>query len=54
MGELNKMYNYTIEQAVDAYQSRDSQANTIWEDMLSSGVENASDSIQYTKVYLLF
>ena len=46
MGELNKMYNYTIEQAVDAYQSRDSQANTIWEDMLSSGVENASDSIQ--------
>ena len=46
MGELNKMYNYTIEQAVDHYQSRDSQANTIWDDMLSSGVENASDSIQ--------
>ena len=30
MGELNKMYNYTVEQAVDAYQSKDSQAvNTV-------------------------
>ena len=46
MGELNKMYNYTIEQAVDAYQTRDSQANTIWDDMLSSGVEDEGNSIQ--------
>jgi len=47
MGKLNKMYEYTIEQAVDAYQSRDkSQHDSIWDDMLSSGVENASDSIQ--------
>ena len=44
------MYEYTIEQAVDAYQSKDkSQHDIIWEDMLSSGVEgveDASDSIQ--------
>ena len=39
MGELNKMYNYTVEQAVDAYLSRDSQANTIWDDMMSSNEE---------------
>jgi len=47
MGQLNKMYNYTIEQAVDAYQSKDSQANTIWDDMLSSNEEdNEGNSIQ--------
>ncbi len=46
MGELNKMYNYTVEQAVDAFQSRDSQAITIWDDMLSSGVEDEGNNIQ--------
>ena len=46
MGELNKMYNYTVEQAVDAYQSKDSQAVNIWDDMLSSGDENEGNSIQ--------
>jgi hypothetical protein len=48
MGELNKMYNYTVEQAVDAYQSRDSQANTIWDDMMSSNeeIENENSTVQ--------
>ena len=47
MGQLNKMYNYTIEQAVDAYQTKDSQADTIWDDMLSSNEEdNEGNSIQ--------
>ena len=46
MGELNKMYNYTVEQAVDAYQSKDSQAVNIWDDMLSSGDENEGNTIQ--------
>ena len=46
MGELNKMYNYTVEQAVDAYQSKDSQAVNIWDDMLSSGDENEGNNIQ--------
>ena len=45
MGELNKLY--TIEQAVDAYQSKDkSQHDSIWDDMLSSGVEDEGNSIQ--------
>ena len=40
MGKLNKMYEYTIEQAVDAYQSKDkSQHDTIWDDMISSNEE---------------
>ena len=47
MGELNKMYNYTVEQAVDAYQTRDSQANTTWDDMISSNEEdNEGNNIQ--------
>ena len=46
MGELNKMYNYTVEQAVDAYQTKHSSANTIWDDMLSSGDENEGNNIQ--------
>mgnify|MGYP001274609517 FL=1 len=48
MGELNKMYNYTVEQAVDAYQTRDSQANTIWDDMMSSNeeIENENSTVQ--------
>lgn len=47
MGELNKMYNYTVEQAVDAYQTRDSSANTIWDDMISSNEEdNEGNNIQ--------
>ena len=40
------MYNYTVEQAVDAYQSKDSQAVNIWDDMLSSGDENEGNTIQ--------
>ena len=37
MGELNKMYNYTVEQAVDAYQTKDkSHHETMWDDLMSS------------------
>ena len=50
MGKLNKMYEYTIDQAVDAYQSRDkSQHETIWDDLMSSSeevVEDEGNSIQ--------
>ena len=37
MGKLNKMYEYTIEQAVDAYQTKDkSHHETMWDDLMSS------------------
>ena len=40
MGKLNKMYEYTIDQAVDAYQSRDKDDHqVIWDDLLSSNEE---------------
>jgi len=40
MGKLNKMYEYTIDQAVDAYQSRDKDDHQlIWDDLLSSNEE---------------
>ena len=40
MGKLNKMYEYTIDQAVDAYQSRDKEDHQlIWDDLLSSNEE---------------
>jgi len=44
------MYEYTIDQAVDAYQTRDkSQHETIWDDLMSSSeevVEDEGNSIQ--------
>ena len=44
------MYEYTIEQAVDAYQSKDkSQHDIIWDDMLSSGVGVENEVIVYSK-----
>jgi hypothetical protein len=48
MGELNKMYNFTIEQAVDAYQSNDNRVDTIWDDMISSNeeIENENSTVQ--------
>jgi len=49
MGKLNKMYEYTIEQAVDAYQSKDkSQHETIWDDLVSSDeeVEDENSTVQ--------
>jgi len=50
MGKLNKMYEYTIDQAVDAYQSKDkSQHDTIWDELISSSeevVEDEGNSIQ--------
>ena len=40
MGKLNKMYEYTIDQAVDAYQTRDKDDHQlIWDDLLSSNEE---------------
>ena len=49
MGKLNKMYEYTIEQAVDAYQSKDkSQHESIWDDLVSSNeeVEDENSTVQ--------
>ena len=44
MGKLNKMYEYTIDQAVDAYQSKDkSQHDTIWDELISSSEEVVED-----------
>jgi len=46
MGELNKMYNFTIEQAVDAYQNKSSRAGDVWEDMVSVEEKNEGNNIQ--------
>ena len=42
MGEFNKMYNYTIEEAVDAYNLKD-KANAAYENLI--GNENADNNL---------
>ena len=42
MGEFNKMYNYTIEEAVDAYNLKD-KANAAYENLI--GNENANNNL---------
>ena len=46
MGELNKMYNYTVEEAVYAYVSKkeDSPAHSSWEELMMN--EDEDNSIQ--------
>jgi hypothetical protein len=45
MGEFNKMYNYTIEQATDAYNLK-SEANKAYNNLMSSGNNNGNNSLQ--------
>ena len=45
MGEFNKMYNYTIEQATDAYNLK-SEANKAYNNLMNSGNNNGNNSIQ--------
>jgi len=45
MGEFNKMYNYTIEQATDAYNLK-SEANRAYNNLMNSGNTNANNSVQ--------
>ena len=41
MGELNKMYNFTIEQATDAYTTRNgNKADIVWDEMVSNEDSN--------------
>jgi len=42
MGEFNKMYNYTIEEAVDAYNLKD-KASAAYENLI--GKENADNNL---------
>jgi len=42
MGEFNKMYNYTIEEAVDAYNLKE-KANVAYENLIGS--ENANNNL---------
>ena len=42
MGEFNKMYNYTIEEAVDAYNLKE-KANIAYENLIGS--ENADNNL---------
>ena len=46
MGELNKMYNYTVEEAVNAYVSKKtgSPATSSWEELMMN--EDEDNSIQ--------
>jgi len=51
MGELNKMYNFTVDQALDSYQLNGggSPAQIVWEDMVSleeQEEDNGSDTVQ--------
>lgn len=47
MGKFNKMYNYTVEQAVNAYNTRGSESN-VFDDFMSSieDEENENNNIQ--------
>ena len=45
MGEFNKMYNYTIDQATDAYNLK-SEANRAYNNLMNSGNGNANNSVQ--------
>ena len=45
MGEFNKMYNYTIEQATDAYNLK-SEANKAYNNLMNSGNNNGNNSLQ--------
>ena len=45
MGEFNKMYNYTIEQATDAYNLK-SEASKAYNNLMSSGKNNGNNNIQ--------
>lgn len=45
MGEFNKMYNYTIEQATDAYHLK-SEANKAYDNLMNSGKNNGNNNLQ--------
>ena len=45
MGEFNKMYNYTIEQATDAYNLK-SEANKAYNNLMNSDKKDGNSNIQ--------
>ena len=45
MGEFNKMYNYTIEQATDAYNLK-GEAQKAWNNLMNSKDKDANNSVQ--------
>jgi hypothetical protein len=45
LGEYNKMYNFTIDQAVDAYNLRD-KAEKKWNELTQEEVKNADSNLQ--------
>jgi len=45
MGEFNKMYNYTIEEAVDAYNLK-TKANIAYENLMKKDNSNGNNSLQ--------
>ena len=45
MGEFNKMYNYTIEQATDAYNLK-SEANKSYNNLMNSDKKDGNSNIQ--------
>ena len=53
MGEYNKMYNYTIEQALDSFKLKE-QSNSAYKELLeNTGNNNENSNLQQKQLYLL-